>query len=67
MPNNRIIYWGVVVLVATALLWVGAELSRRIEWALPYAAGAGVLMIVSGSIYEIWHARRATAQAARHE
>jgi hypothetical protein len=30
MPNNRVIYWGIVVLVATVLLWIGAELTKRI-------------------------------------
>ena len=57
MPNNRIIYWGIVVLVATVLLWIGAELTKRVEWALPYAAGLGVLMVVSGFIYELWKSR----------
>jgi hypothetical protein len=33
MPNNRIINWGIVVLVATMLLWIGAELTKRIAWA----------------------------------
>ena len=57
MPNNRVIYWGIVVLVATMLLWIGAELTKRIEWALPYAGGAGVLMVVGGFIYELWRSR----------
>jgi hypothetical protein len=57
MPNNRVIYWGIVVLVATVLLWIGAELTKRIEWLLPYAAGVGVLMTVGGFIYEVWKKR----------
>lgn len=57
MPNNRVIYWGIVVLVATMLLWIGAELTKRIEWALPYAGGTGVLMVVGGFIYELWRSR----------
>lgn len=60
MPNNRAIYVGVVVLVITVLVWIGAELTRRVEWMLPYAAGAGVFLIVSGAIYEIWSRRRAS-------
>jgi hypothetical protein len=58
MPNNRVIYWGVVALVATALLWIGAELTRRIEWILPYTAGASILMIVGGFIHEWWRSGR---------
>lgn len=57
MPNNRVIYWGIVVLVATVLLWIGAELTKRIEWLLPYAAAAGVLLIVGGFIFEVWKKR----------
>jgi len=57
MPNNRIIYWGIVVLVATVLLWIGAELTKRIAWALPYAGAGGVLMIMGGFIYELWKSR----------
>jgi hypothetical protein len=57
MPNNRVIYTGLMVLVATVLLWIGAELTKRIEWALPYAGGLGVVLVVGGSIYELWKAR----------
>ena len=57
MPNNRVIYWGIVVMVATVLLWIGAELTKRVEWALPYSAGIGVLMVVGGFIYELWKSR----------
>lgn len=60
MPNNRVIYWGVVLLVATALLWIGAELTKRIVWILPYTAGVAVLMIVGGFIYEWWRTGRPT-------
>jgi cation transport ATPase len=59
MPNNRFIYWGIVVLVATVLLWIGAELTKRIEWLFPYAAGIGVLMVVGGFVYELWKKRTA--------
>jgi hypothetical protein len=57
MPNNRVIYWGIVVLVTTVLLWIGAELTKRIEWVLPYAAGVGVLMVIAGFAYELWKQR----------
>ncbi len=59
MPNNRIIYWGITALVATVLLWIGAELTKRIEWALPYAGGISVAMVVGGFIYELWKSRAA--------
>jgi len=57
MPNNRVIYWGIVVMVATVLLWIGAELTKRVEWALPYSGAIGVLLVVGGFIYELWRSR----------
>jgi hypothetical protein len=57
MPKNRIIYVGVVLLVATALLWIGAELTRRIEVAFPYLAGLAAALILFGAIQEIWRSR----------
>jgi len=51
-----------VVLVATVLLWIGAELTKRIEWALPYAGGIGVLMVMGGIIYELWKSRGRKSQ-----
>jgi hypothetical protein len=58
MPKNRIIYAGVVVVVATVLVWLGAELTKRIEWLLPYAAAAGVILLVAGVAQEIIIRRR---------
>jgi hypothetical protein len=46
-----------VLLVVTVLLWIGAQLTRRIEWLLPYAAGLGVALIVGGFIHEWWKSR----------
>ncbi|MCG3153654.1 MAG: hypothetical protein DKINENOH_00244 [bacterium] len=59
MPKNRIIYIGLIVFVASALLWIGAELTKRIDWLLPYTAGAGAgaLLIVFGFLQETWKSR----------
>ncbi|MCG3146789.1 MAG: hypothetical protein PCFJNLEI_00223 [Verrucomicrobiae bacterium] len=59
MPKNRLLYAGIVVLVATALVWVGAELAKRIEWLLPYTAVIGIVLLVIGVAQEINHNRRA--------
>jgi hypothetical protein len=53
MPQNKIIYAGVVVIVATVLLWIGAELTKRIEWLLPWLGGAGVVLLLVGVALEI--------------
>lgn len=43
--------------VTTVLLWVGAELTKRIGWVLPYAAAVGVLMVIAGFTHELWKQR----------
>jgi hypothetical protein len=64
MPKNRIMYYGIVVLSATVLLWVGTELTKRIEWILPYTGGVAVAMILGGFVYELWKRRRANTPSA---
>jgi hypothetical protein len=36
MPKNRLMYLGIILIVAGVSLWGGAELSRRTEWMVPY-------------------------------
>jgi hypothetical protein len=52
MPKNKIIYCGILVVAATALMWLGAEVAKRIEWIFPYTAIAGAALIVAGIIVE---------------
>ena len=59
--QNGLIYWGIVVLMATLLLWLGVELAKRIEWFLPYAGGLGLSLIAVGYLLEIRKARKARA------
>ncbi len=59
--ENRLIYWGIVVLMASLLLWLGAELAKRVEWFLPYAAGFGLALIALGYYLEIRKSRRVPA------
>lgn len=51
--QSGLIYWGIVVLMATLLLWLGVELAKRIEWFLPYAGGLGLSLIAAGFFLEI--------------
>jgi len=60
MPKNRLMYIGIVLIVAGASLWVGAELTRRIEWMVPYISGAGILLVVLGVVLEFWSSRTLT-------
>ena len=60
MPKNRLMYIGIVLIVAGASLWVGAELTRRIEWMVPYIGVAGILLVVLGVVLEFWSSRTPT-------
>jgi hypothetical protein len=59
--QNGLIYWGIVVLMASLLLWLGVELAKRIEWFLPYSGGLGLSLIAGGYLLEIRKARKARA------
>ena len=63
MPDNRLMYLGVVLIVAAASVWLGAELTRRIEWTVPYVGGAGILLVVLGVVREFWKAKDVTPRA----
>jgi len=54
--KNRWIHLGILIVVASALIWLGAELSKRIEWILPYTAGVGALLIIGGFVMD-WRRR----------
>jgi hypothetical protein len=59
--QNGLIYWGIVVLMASLLLWVGVELAKRVEWFLPYSGGLGLSLIAGGYLLELRKARKARA------
>jgi hypothetical protein len=61
MPQNKLLYIGLLVVAASALIWVGAWLTARIEFAVPYAIGVGALMIIAGLVME---AKKKKAAAA---
>ena len=61
MPENRLMYVGIVLIVAAASLWAGAELTRRIEWMVPYLGVSGIVIVVLSVALEFWKARRAGA------
>jgi hypothetical protein len=59
--QNGLIYWGIVVLMAGLLLWLGVQLAKRIEWFLPYSGGLGLSLIAGGYVLELRKARKARA------
>ena len=62
MPENRLMYLGIVLIVAAVSLWLGAELTRRIEWTVPYVGGAGIVLVVLGFGLEFWKAKNANVK-----
>jgi len=52
MPKNVMLYLGTLIVAASALLWLGAKLTQMVEWILPYTAGAGVLLLIIGLVFE---------------
>jgi hypothetical protein len=65
VPTNPFIYYGVVVITASACIWIGAELTRRIEWIVPWTGGFGLFLILIGIAEEARHRRRKVLAAAR--
>ena len=65
--QNGLIYWGIVVLMASLLLWLGVELAKRIEWFLPYSGGLGLSLVAGGYLLELRKARKARASKARQQ
>jgi len=53
MPKNKIIYFGVLIVAGTALLYVGAVFLSKIKDILPYFGLAGILLIVIGVVMEL--------------
>ena len=47
MPENRLMYIAIVLIVAAAGIWIGAELTRRVEWTVPYLGGAGIALLIN--------------------
>jgi hypothetical protein len=52
MPRNRWIHYGVLIIAASALIWLGAWFTKRVEWILPYTGVAGAVLIVLGVAME---------------
>lgn len=52
MPKNTFIYYGLLVIVAAAAIFAGSELSKRIEFAVPYVLGFGILLVIVGVVHE---------------
>ncbi len=53
MPKNKVIYIGILVIVASALLYIAAEFTALVKPILPWTGGAGVLTLLAGVFMEL--------------
>jgi len=52
MPKNKLIYYGILIVAASALLWGGYQITMIALRLLPWTGAVGVLMIVLGLVME---------------
>lgn len=52
MPQNKLLYLGLLIVAASALIYFGAWLADHIRWAVPYAIGIGAVLIIVGLVLE---------------
>lgn len=62
MPTNRFIYLGTLLVAASVLIWLGAELTKRITWFLPYSGAVGAVLILVGLCIELRRRQNASAK-----
>jgi len=61
MPKNRLIYIGVLVVAAVAIIFLANKFTTYIMPILPWAGGVGVVLILAGIF---WEAKKGTPAGA---
>ena len=67
MLQNSLVRTGILVIAASGLLWLGAQLTRRAEWILPFTAGVGFILVLVGLYLEMQRRKSAKIAALRNE
>lgn len=52
MPKNRVIYIGVLIIAAVAVIYLAKEFTQFVAFILPWALGLGVLLVLAGVMWE---------------
>jgi uncharacterized membrane protein YfcA len=52
LPKNKLLYLGLLVIAAGALIYMGAWLAKFLIPAVPYVIAVGALMIIVGLVME---------------
>jgi hypothetical protein len=58
MPKNKLIYYGILIIAATALLWLGYYIMQAAFYALPATAAIGIVMVILGMVMEAKKAKQ---------
>ena len=53
MPKNKYLYYGILIVAATALLWVGYQVTNITLMILPWTGAVGAMVIIIGLIIEM--------------
>jgi heme exporter protein D len=67
MPKNKFIYYGILIVAATALLWAGYQITNIALMILPWAGGIGALTIIVGLVMEAKKSRASEARKLKRE
>lgn len=52
MPKNKLLYYGLLVIAASALIYAGYWVVTTIIWFIPTTFGIGALLIILGLVQE---------------
>lgn len=52
MPKNKLLYYGLLIVAASALIYAGFWVTTNIIWFVPTALGIGALLIILGLVQE---------------
>lgn len=63
MPKNRFMYAGILLIAASAVLWVAAQILKRVEYALFTVAIIGVILVIVGMVLEAREGKEALKPA----
>ena len=62
MPKNKFIYYGILIVAATALLWAGYQITNVALMILPWTGGLGALTIIVGLFMEMQKSKASEAK-----
>lgn len=65
MPKNRAIYFSLLLIAASALLFLGWKLTEYVSKVLPYTTAVGILGLIVAVFYEAQAKKNASPNSER--